>query len=92
MAGPIALMDCTEAYAQFSDKGVTILPAGTVYAYNWREVGLRMPCSLATLVQQAGSPAVLCLHIRAPRQLQDRNAAPENCMCMGGGRVARSLG
>ena len=38
VAGPIALMDCTEAYAQFSQKGVTVLPAGTVYAYNWREV------------------------------------------------------
>ncbi len=38
VAGPIALMDCVEAYAQFSEKGVSVLPAGTVYAYNWREV------------------------------------------------------
>ena len=30
-------MDCTEAYAQFSENGVKVLPAGTVFAYNWRE-------------------------------------------------------
>jgi len=43
VAGPIALMDCVEAYAQFSEKGVSVLPAGTVYAYNWREVRTSCP-------------------------------------------------
>ena len=59
VAGPIALMDCTEAYAQFSDKGVTVLPAGTVYAYNWREVGQSACVSLVHSRAACGLSAVL---------------------------------
>ena len=55
VAGPIALMDCTEAYAQFSEKGVTILPAGTVYAYNWREVWQDPNRGFAASVLNGGS-------------------------------------
>ena len=38
VTGPVALMECTEAYTRYATRNVTVLQPGLVFAYNWHEV------------------------------------------------------
>lgn len=38
VTGPVALMECTEAYTHYAGRNVTVLEPGLVFAYNWHEV------------------------------------------------------
>ena len=38
VTGPVALMECTEAYTRYAGRNVTVLAPGMVFAYNWHEV------------------------------------------------------
>ena len=43
VTGPVALMECTEAYARYAGRNVTVLEPGLVFAYNWHEVRVSQP-------------------------------------------------